>query len=371
MTPPATEGSAALSATTPAVPLTLRERLEVGTRTLNPGYFALVMATGIMSVGMANSKVPLLSGLLLILAIICYTVLVVVTVIRLARYRSTMLAQLRDPSISFGYFTFVAGTDVVGAALASREYYGPAFVLLIVGSVAWLFLGYVVPWSAVAGRGRSGPILEKANGTWFIWVVASQSVAVLAAALEPQMHDIRRELAILAVLSWSVGVFLYAAAGVFVAARMILYPLAPKDLTPPYFVAMGATAITVVAGARIVEMADAPMVDATRGLAAGISVMFWAFGSWLVPALIAAGIWRHIIHRIPLTYAAPLWSVIFPLGMYGVGSHYLGHADNLPIVMAIGDVEIWVGIAAWALTFIAMLHHLWRTVLVGRSAPGT
>jgi len=58
-------------------------------------------------------------------------------------------------------------------------------------------------------------------------------------------------------------------AGIFVAARMLLYPLRPADLTPPYWVAMGATAITVLAGARIVQMADAPMVAATRGLIAG------------------------------------------------------------------------------------------------------
>lgn len=342
----------------------LGARIAGGIETLNPGYFALVMATGIMSVGMANYDLSLLSGTLLIIAIVCYAVLVVLNVRRFLAHRAAMLRDLRDPKIAFGYFTFVAGTDVVGTALASRGFYDAAFVLLIVGSLAWLALGYVVPWSAVIGRGRRGQILRDANGTWFIWVVASQSVAVLAAVLEPVMHELRRELAILAVVSWSVGVFLYAAAGVFVGARMMLFRLRPQDLTPPYFVAMGATAITVVAGARIVEMADAPMVDATRGLAAGISVMFWAFGTWLIPALVAAGIWRHVVHRIPLSYTAPLWSVIFPLGMYGVGSHYLGHADNLPIVSLIGDWEIWVGVAAWAVTFTAMLVHLVRTVLL-------
>lgn len=347
----------------------LRARVNDGIHGLNPGYFALVMATGIMSVGMANSGLPILSGALLILAICCYAVLLVLTAIRLLQHGARMLTDLRNPQISFGYFTFVAGTDVVGTALASRGYFQPAFALLIVGSVAWLVLGYVVPWSAVLGKARTGPILEHANGTWFIWVVASQSVAVLAAALEPEMPELRRELAILAVVSWAVGVFLYAAAGVFVAARMMLYPLRPEDLTPPYFVAMGATAITVVAGARIVEMADAPMVDATRGLAAGISVVFWAFGSWLVPALVVAGIWRHIVHRIPLTYTAPLWSVVFPLGMYGVGSHYLGHADNLPIVTVIGDVEIWLGVAVWAVTFVGMLVHLMRTVILPQAPP--
>ena len=253
---------------------------------------------------------------------------------------------------------------MVGTALTNRGFVGAGFGLLIVGSVAWLFLGYVVPWSAVLGRGRQGPILAKANGTWFIWVVGSQSVAVLAAALEPNMLGIRRELAILAILSWSVGVFLYAAAGIFVAARMMLFRLGPEDLNPPYFVAMGATAITVVAGARIVEMADAPMVAATRGLAAGMSVVFWAFGTWLVPALVVAGVWRHLVHKIPLRYTAPLWSVVFPLGMYGVGSHYLGHADNLPIVKAIGDIEIWLAVAVWLVTFLGMLLHLTRTVLL-------
>ena len=83
---------------------------------------------------------------------------------------------------------------------------------------------------------------------------------------------------------------------------------------------MGATAITVVAGARIVQMADAPMVAATRGLIAGTAVLFWAFGTWLIPPPIAAGVWRHVVHRIPLRYEATAWSVVFPLGMYGVGS---------------------------------------------------
>ena len=132
---------------------------------------------------------------------------------------------------------------------------------------------------------------------------------------------------------------------------------------------MGATAITVVAGARIVEMADAPMATATRGLIAGASVVFWAFGSWLIPALVAAGVWRHVVHHVPLRYEAPLWSIVFPLGMYGVAGEYLGQADHLPLVAAIGADESWVALVAWLLTFLAMLRHLVRTVLPTRT-PG-
>lgn len=339
-----------------------------GVRTLNPGYFALTMATGIVSIAMENQHAHALSVALLWLAAVAYTVLLTLYVWRAVAFRADVVRDLADPARAFGYFTFVAATDVLGTRLAIDEHHGAALVLLAVGSLAWLVLGYVIPWTAVLGNsGR--PLVQHANGTWFIWVVASQSIAVLAAGLEPAVSSGRRELALLAVFSWSVGVFLYGAAGVFVATRMLLYPLRPRDLTPPYWVSMGATAITVVAGARIVQMADAPMVDATRGLIAGTSVLFWAFGTWLVPALIAAGIWRHLVHRIPLRYEAPLWSIVFPLGMYGVGAHYLGLADHLPIVAAIGACESWVALAAWTVTFAALLAHLPGSLNRAESVP--
>jgi tellurite resistance protein TehA-like permease len=319
-----------------------------------------VMATGIVSIAMENHHAYELSVVLLWLTGIEYLVLLCVYGWRVVAFRAAVAADLTDPARAFGYFTFVAATDVLGTRLAVDRHEPAALVLLAVGSIAWLVLGYVVPWTAVLNHSR--PVLQHANGTWFIWVVASQSIAVLAAGLEPAVGVGRRELALLAVFSWSVGVFLYGAAGAVVAARMLVHELRPADLTPPYWVSMGATAITVVAGARIVQMADAPMVTATRGLIAGMSVVFWAFGSWLIPALVAAGVWRHVVHRIPLRYEAPLWSVVFPLGMYGVGGHYLGQADHLPIVQAVGANEGWVALGAWVLTFLAMLAHLVETL---------
>jgi len=342
-------------------------RVRAAVATLHPGYFALVMATGMVSVGLSVVGLPDLSLAALWLAIGCYGGLLALTGWRLPAFRTNVMADLTDPRRGFGYFTFVAGTNVLGARLALAGQRAAAAVLLLLGGTAWLLLGYVVPWTAVLARPQR-PVLAGANGTWFIWVVASQSVAVLAAALEPQFLAGRRELAILAVLSWSVGAVLYAAVGVVVAARMLLYDLRPADLTPPYWVAMGATAITVLAGARIVEMADAPVVLATRGLIAGAAVVFWAFGSWLIPALVAAGWWRHVVHRVPLRYEATWWSIVFPLAMYGVAAHYLGVADRLPIMAALGRTELWVAFAAWVVTFAAMSAHLAGTVLLAPQA---
>jgi tellurite resistance protein TehA-like permease len=202
-----------------------------------------------------------------------------------------------------------------------------------------------------------------ASGSGFVWVVASQSVAVAAATVEPDFANGRPMLALLAVVSWSVGIFLYGAAGTIVAFRLMLYEFGPEELTPPYWVAMGALAITVLAGARIVEMANAPMVDATRGLVAGLAVFCWAFATWLIPVLVAAGWWRHVVRRLPLRYDATLWSMVFPMGMYGVAGIYLGRADRLPLVADVGSVSLWVAFAVWLVTFLSMVRHLWRTVV--------
>jgi tellurite resistance protein TehA-like permease len=352
-----------------AVPLDLRGRVRLAVDGLTPGYFALVMATGIVSVGLELDGHRFLSRALMVLAIVAYVLLSGLTLARMLLFARAIRDDFTEPRRAFGFFTFVAGTIVVGARLVMSGHYQATAWLLVVSGFFWLVLGYVVPWTAVLGR-SSRPVVAAANGTGVIWVVSSQSVAVAAASIQPFVGAGRRPLAMLAVVAWSVGIFLYASAGIIVALRMMLYELNPEDLTPPYWVSMGACAITVLAGARIVEMAEAPMVEATRGLVAGTSVVFWAFATWLIPVLVAAGWWRHGYHRVPLTYDATLWSIVFPLGMYAVAGIYLGRADHLPVVQAIGSVELWFAFAAWALAFAAMVQHVARTVLLpGRPVP--
>jgi len=346
----------------------LLDRVRASVEGLTPGYFALVMASGILSVGMALKEYDILSLLMLLVCGTAFVVLLGLTVWRFVAYRSAINEDFLDPRRAFGFFTFVAGTNVLGVRLGMEGYYSVTEMLLALAGAAWLVLGYVVPWTAVLGN-HERPVLATANGTWFIWAVASQSVTIAAASIEPVVETGRAALALLAVVSWSVGVFLYAATGVFVSLRLVLYDFGPEELTPPYWVAMGGLAITVLAGARIVEMADAPMVEATRGLIAGLAVVFWAFATWLFPVLVAAGWWRHVSRRIPLRYEATLWSIVFPLGMYGVAGIYLGTADQLPLVGRIAGVELWFACAAGVLVFGAMVVHVTRTVFVGSPNP--
>lgn len=332
---------------------------------LAPGYFAFVMACGIISVALSQRGHELLSHVLFGIGAVGYVVLVLLNLARFARHRHAMADDFRDPRRAFGFFTFVAGTNVLGARAGVEGWYDVTLAALLVGGLVWLVLGYVVPWSAVLGRRTDRPVLGDANGTWFVWVVASQSVAIAAATLAV-VHGDLTALPVLAVLAWSVGVVTYAASAVFVSLRLMLYPLTAEEFEPAYWVSMGAIAITVVAGANIVEMASTPMVDAIRGLVAGLSVVFWCFATWLIPVLFAAGVWRHALRRVPLRYEPGLWSMIFPLGMYAMASISLGRADHLPFVETIGAVWLWVAVAAWSAVLLAMLVSLLPTRAVAR-----
>ena len=337
----------------PAADTALPRRLPTP-KHLSPGYFAMVMATGIVAIGAEQRGWHTLSVVLLIATAIEYIVLVILNIWRLAAYRAAVGADLHNSRTAFLFFTFVAGTNVLAVGLAGQGFLTVAAVLLTISTIAWLLLGYTVPWVAVLSRTQRS-VLTEANGTWFIWVVAAQSVAVGAATLEPHFDNARDALAILAVTAWSVGVVLYVACAVYVSLRLMVYPFDPKELDPPYWVSMGAIAITVVAGARIVEMSSAPMVDAVRGLVAGLVVVFWCFATWLIPVLTAVGYWRHVARGVPFRFDPTWWSIVFPLGMYAVAGMYLGRADDLPIVAWIGETWMWVAVAAWTVAFIGMV----------------
>ena len=327
-------------------------RLRSLTRDLPPGSFALVMASGIVAIALTLTGHDTLALIPVTVTGVGYLLLVLLTGYRVIAFRSALAADFRSRSRGVGHFTFVAGTNVVGVLVLLQGWSAAAATLFTIGALAWLVLGYLVPWSIVLNR-RGGAVLSDVNGTWFLWTVSSQSVAIAAADLEVSYADARQYLAALAILAWALGVVQYGVVAVVLLLRITIRPLRPAELDPPYWVTMGALAITVVAGARITDMDSAPMVNATRNLIAGLSVIAWCVATWLIPPLLAVGWWRHIRHRIRLRYEPGLWSMVFPRGMYAVAGIYLGRANHLPLVLTIGSAWSWVATTVWAAVLIA------------------
>lgn len=345
----------------------LRSGWGLSPTTVSPGCFASVMATGIVSVGAHLKGLEALSSAFFWLAVVLYVFFVVLVAWRAARFPDALRDDLHNPKKAFGFFTFVAATNVLATALEGQSHMRIALVLFCVGLLSWLILGYLIPFMAILGA-KSGPVITHVNGTWFVWVVAAQSVAVVASGLatgppdSSPLADFSTGFSLIAVIMWAVGVALYVACAVFMGVRTLLHRMGPEDLDAPFWVTMGALAISVVAGSRILESGPAPILTATELLISGTSALLWAFATWLIPALVAAGIWRHFRHRIPLGYSAGLWSMVFPLGMYSVASTYVGQADSIPAIEWIGQQWYWIGLTVWAIVFCGMVWSFVRSL---------
>lgn len=324
---------------------------------LAPGYFAMVMATGIVSEGMALDGAGVVSAVLLAVAIAAYVILVAANAWRAASYRKEFLADASGPGRTFEFYTFVAASDVLSARLALSGVTPAAVGLLAAGGAVWLVLTCWTPMALAGWRGPS-PALARANGTWFLWVVGTASIAVAAAAVT---NDGGLAGSAVAVTCWAVAVVLYLVLAALVAASLLVYPRQPADLTPPYWIFMGASAISVLAGAQILRLPASPLVTSVRGVASGLSVLLWAFGTWLIPALLAAGVWRHLLRKVPLRYDPALWSIVFPLGMHSVASAQLGRVLRVPWLVSWGSAEAWAALAAWlAVWFVSLIPGLLR-----------
>ena len=339
-------------------------------RDLHPAYFAFVMATGIVSTGAYLLGPRWLSDALLIVAVAGLAVLTGALATRLIVYRDSVAADIKTPDRVFGFFAIPAGLDVLGVRFAAGGHPLVAAVLAIPAAILWLLLTYGVPASLLLARQRDS-VLGGVNGSWLLWAVSTQSLSVVAATLVKTWPSQSSLLAPVAVGMWSVGLVLYLMLVSLIMLRWLTVPMTPATLGPPYWILMGATAITVLAGAKILDLPAAlPVVRATGGFVEGFSFAFWAFGTWWIPLLIILGLWRHARRHWPLSYEPTLWSVVFPLGMYSVATLSYGMAAMLSFMEPLARFMFWVAVAAWSAVAAAFLYRLARGP-GGGAAAGT
>lgn len=329
-------------------------RLGDSISTLPPACFAFVMASGITALGFKAINQPVISVVLLIAGITGGVLLLVATGWRLARHGPQLLADAKNPRKNFGFFTIVAAANVLGSYASLSGRYTLTIGLAAFSAVVWLFLTYALPGHLLLGR-REGSILPEINGSWFLWVVGTQSVATATAILggitSPNL------LAAIAIGLWGIGIALYMIIATLIILQMLVRSNGPASLSPTYWIFMGATAITVLAGSRILLLPrTVPIMSEMSAFVSGLSYLLWSLGLWWIPLLVLFGIWRHGVHRLPMKYETGVWSIVFPLGMYSVASILFGTPQNLTFMVHIGQVGIWVAGVAWLLAVLSMLR---------------
>lgn len=323
---------------------------------MHPAYFAMVMATGIVSLACHLLNMPALATVLLWLNLLFYAVLWVLSVLRLVGYPDRVAADFLHHGRCVGFFTTVAATCVLGSQmLIIADAWAVAAGLWALGIVLWAGLTYGV-FAIVTVKAMKPSLAEGINGGWLVAVVAAQSVSVLGSQLSAGLGAYQPQALLFCLAMWLGGGMLYIWIISLIFYRYAFFTLSPSDLAPPYWINMGAVAISTLAGTMLISASprSALLLELLPFLK-GFTLLFWSTATWWIPMLVILGIWRHLYRRFPLRYDPLYWGAVFPLGMYTVCTLRLSQVIDAPFLGAIARWFVYIAITAWALTFIGLL----------------
>ena len=336
----------------------LGDEFRGGIKKLSPAYFALVMATGIISIGAFLMDMQWIAMVLFFLNNIFFIILWILTILRLIWYFTFFKSDLTNHIAGTGFFTSVAGTCVLGIQyIVMFEYLIIAMALLVFGILLWLFLTYTIFTTLTTQQNK--PTLDKGiTGGWLTAIVATQSVSILSALIASHIKQpYRIEINFFALSMWLWGGMFYIWMISLIFYRYTFFKFSPDDLAPPYWINMGAMAISTLGGSVLILNApDAPFLESLLPFLKGFTVFYWATGTWWIPMLIILAIWRHVYKKYPFKYDPLYWGAVFPQGMYAVCTFRMSKALNMPFLHYFYEVLNYLAVLSWITPFKQLLQ---------------
>lgn len=328
-------------------------------KTFHPAYFAMVMSTGIISIASNMLGFKGIAYGLFFLNICAYAIILSLQLLRVKMYWNNLYNDLSNPKLSLVFFTIVAGTNVLGSQFVSVVDHPE------IAKIFWyfgIFLWTIVSLSTfnllfIKCEQRIEMVI---HGGWLIATVGTQSVAVLGGLLASQFGACGSFVLFTSFVWWMIGAFLYMVLITLIIYRLVFFKTPPDTLVPPYWINMGALAITTLAGSIIclnIPKIGGPYQDLV-GFTKGFTLFFWSFGTWWIPFLVIIGIWKYVYNKIPFKYSPLYWGMVFPLGMYTACTIKLSQAIQIPFVANISKYFIYAAYIAWGFIFISMIHTM-------------
>jgi tellurite resistance protein TehA-like permease len=341
---------------------TLLDHLRRSVETMSPTYFSMVMATGILSLAAYMLGIAWVAWLLFGLNCLFFVVISALALGRACWHTRRALSDFTAHPHGPGFFTFVAACSVLGSQwLLIAGNLTVAILLGALGMLAWLLFTYAL--FTVLTVKENKPTLDKGiNGGWLLAVVATQSMAVLASLIADHVgQPARLELNFFALAMWLFGGMLYIWMMSLIFYRYTFFRFAPSDLSPPYWINMGAMAISTLAGSQlIVNAPHAPFLASMLPFIKGYTVFYWATGTWWVPMLLILGVWRHGLQRFPFLYDPLYWGAVFPIGMYAACTYRMIEAMELGFLAPLPPLFLYAGLLGWLVVFTGQVRAVRR-----------
>src|SRR4051794_38914115 len=226
---------------------TLKEEIK----SFPPGYFALVMATGIISNSSQQLHYTTIARLLFFFNNALYFILLLIFIVRILFFFSQVKTDLATHSKGAGFLTFVAASCILGIGyVQGHQLFAPGIVLLLTALIAWLILVYSFLPLVILKRDKPSPETGL-NGSWLLLVVATQSLTILGTSLAPHLPIPVDNILFITSCAWLLGVLLYVVLLTLIVYRLVYFPVNASEVSPSYWIDTGAAAICTLAGATL------------------------------------------------------------------------------------------------------------------------
>lgn len=341
--------------------LPFKEYINKNIEFLQPAYFAMVMATGIVSISSKALGLQTAANILFWINIVLYLSLWALLATRILFFTSSFLKDCRSHLRGPGFFTLIAANSIVGSQFSViRSNFFLAEFLFWVSICLWVLITYSIFLFLIIEKKK--PSLDKGmNGGWLVSIVATQSITVLGCLVGDHFSTPTQLTFFILMSFWLCGGMLYIWIISIIFYRYMFFSFDPKDLMPPYWINMGAAAISTLSGALLIQVLShngfwfkdlLPFIK-------GFTLMYWATATWWVPMLLILGIWRHYFKQVEFKYDPLYWGLVFPLGMYSISTlrlyEYFGAPD---ILIGLSKTFAVIALLAWFITFSGVAKRI-------------